>query len=481
MPQDRKDRWAVLLAGLFAGCALPPVDLWPLALPGYALLLYVLRRGDRTTLFGNLLIFLLGAWGIPFHWVALHPIPAAAASSVTALLAYGVLHAAWSAFWVSRRPEGGAVRDMTMVLALSGFDVLLAWGPFAMPWLSPGLSIAGSSWALGMATMAGFHGVTLALLLLSMAIMRLFADRNGRTANGLLVLFLVVLPFPRPSIVDSDASLDVLLVEPGWSPEAWAAVDDTSRVARLAALVLGEPADLVIFPETALPAGNDAALARWARVLSDASGAAVLTGGIQRTEPDGGALNVAVSSDSEQPLVAKRRLVPFAERVPFSDWIPFFDRFAVPSGGIRSYARGTDLTTTPVGGVDTGTLICFESLFARDARRLVRAGADVLVVLTQDGWWGSDAAREQHAAFSRMLASATGSPVLHATVDGRTQALDATGRPVPQRTEGPLHAATMPLSPVNTPFRRVGDWPFFAIFGALLLTVIARRRANTPP
>lgn len=482
MSRQRKDRWAVLLAGLLAGCALPPVGLWPFALFGYALLLYTLRRGNRTTLFGNVLLFVIGAWGLPFHWVVLHPIPAAAASSVTALLAYGVLLAAWTGFWVSRRPEGGASRDLPAVLALAAFDVLLARGPFAMPWLSPGLSVAESAWALGLAAMAGFHGVTLALLLLSMAVLRLFSDRNGRTANGLLVLLLIVLPFPRPSLPESGAALEVRLVEPGWSPDVWASVDDTTRVARLAALgARAGQADLVLFPETALPAGSAAELSRWTHSLSDSARAAVLTGGILRVDPDGRARNVAMSSDSVEPMYAKRRLVPFAERVPFSDWIPFFDRFAVPSGGVRSYARGVELSPITVGPISAGVLICFESLFARDARHLLEEGADILVVLTQDGWWGSDAAHKQHAAFSRLLASATGSPLLHATVDGRTQALDATGRPVQLRTEGPLHAATLPLARVNTPFRRVGDWPFFAIFGALLLTVIARRRVDTSP
>ncbi|MDA0379428.1 MAG: hypothetical protein O2899_08035, partial [Bacteroidetes bacterium] len=87
MLQHRKDRWWILAGGLMAGSALPPLGLWPLAFPGYALLLRHLQSGDRTTLFGHTLLFLAASWLLPFHWVALHPIPAAAASPVTALMA----------------------------------------------------------------------------------------------------------------------------------------------------------------------------------------------------------------------------------------------------------------------------------------------------------------------------------------------------------------------------------------------------------
>lgn len=480
MPQQRKDRWVVVLAGLLAGCALPPVGLWPLALPGYALLLSRLRSGDRSELFWRVLLFLVFAWGLPFHWVLFHPIPAAAASSAGSLVAYAVLQAAWTGFFVARLPEGQPQRDLMAVLALTGFDILLARGPFAMPWLSPGLSVADATWAAGWASIAGFHGVTLALLMLAMAVMRVVADRNGRTASGMLALLLIALPFPRPILPEATV-LNVRLVEPGWSPERWSAVDDTSRVARLAALVTAaEPADLVLFPETALPAGQLADLVRWTDLLSDAAGAPVLAGGILRDDPTDAARNVAMASSDPESVYAKRRLVPFAEKVPFSEWIPFFSRFSVPSGGVRAYEAGRDLAPVPLGSVEGGVLICFESLFARDARALARAGAEVIAVVTQDGWWGSDAARDQHAAFSRLLAAAVGSPVIHATVDGRSQVAGASGQAVALRGRAPVFSAALPLAQVNTPFRRTGDWPLFAIFAALLLTVIARRHPRTP-
>ena len=469
MPPQRKDRWVVVLAGLLAGSALPPIGLWPLAIPGYALLLAGLRRGDQSTLFKHMMIFLAGAWGVPFHWVVFHPVPAAAASSLSALMAYAVLMAALTSFVVSRLPERLPDRDMSAVLSLAGFDILLARGPLAMPWLSPGLSVADASWAAGWASLAGFHGVTLALLLLAMVVARLVQDRNGRTAAGMLALLLIALPFPRRTFSEDASLLSVAMVEPGWPPNIWSMVDDTSRVSRLEDLTNALPAsDLVVFPETALPVGDVDQLARWTAQLSAAVRAPVLAGGIERGIESGVARNVAISSEETTPY-AKRHLVPFAEHVPFSNWIPFFSRLSVPSGGVEAYEPGRLLTPLPAGSVTAGVLICFESLFARDARSLANMDADVLVVITQDGWWDSEAARTQHAAFSRLLAAAVGIPVIHATVDGQSQAIDATGRVLPVRMHGRVHTAELPRSPVKTPFKRTGDWPFFAIFAALLL------------
>ncbi len=477
MRQRRKDRWGFIAAGLLTGCALPPLGFWPVALPGFAALLALVRRGDRAVLFVNLLLFLAGAWGVPFHWVVLHPIPAAAASSFTALLAYAVVLAAWTSFLVTLWPQGRSERSMTAVLAWVGFDVILARGPFAMPWLSTGLTVSASTWASGWASLAGFHGVTLALLLLALALMRLARDPVGRTAAGIAAVLLIVLPFPVASgPPPGAASLDVALVEPGWTPDTWAEVRDTGRVARLASLVATlKPSDLVVFPETALPTGSRSDMERWIEALAAAAGSPVVAGGILATGTNQPAQNIAVSSTDSTHIHAKRRLVPFAEHMPFSDRFPLFNRFSVPSGGVASYGRGSMLDTVNAGNVETGLLICFESLFARDARHLVRSGADLLIVLTQDGWWGSDTPRRQHALFSRLLASALGSPVLHATVDGHTQAIDAAGRQVPMLRRGDVYAGRIPMDAVNTPFRSMGDWPFFAIFAALVLSIVRRR------
>ena len=472
-----------VLGGTLLGLAWEPTGLWWLAFPGVALLLASLRTGDRRALFTRVLLFLGPAWGIPFHWVAFHPIPAAAISSVTALLAYAFLLSALVAWAASVVRNGCFWRLVAATAAILTFDLLIAYGPFAMPWLSPGLSTAPSDWALGWASLLGFRGLTMVLLLASLALAVMQQARLRRWAFMLAVV-LIVLPFIMRSGAQSpdSGSIRVDLVEPGWSPQRWAQVGDTTRVEDFAALIgedRQEAADIVILPETALPMGSLASLRAWTSALSVAARAPVLAGGILASDTnDGvGALNVALSSSDPEAVHAKVRLVPFAEKVPFSGWIPFFERFSVPSGGVRSYRAGSEHTLLDVGGNRIGVMICFESLFDTDARHLVQSGARWVSVLTQDGWWGSDAARMQHAAYSRLLAAAIGVPVVHTTVDGRSSIIRRDGTEAPLEPVGPsVLSGTLTPGGASTLFLHVGNWPFFAIFAALVATLLVRKQ-----
>ena len=242
----------------------------------------------------------------------------------------------------------------------------------------------------------------------------------------------------------------------------------------------GPSADMTILPETALPLGGVDALSTWSNTLEVAARGSVLSGGIrkERDSTDEQAFNVVISSDTPLLPYAKRRLVPFAESVPFSDWIPGFRRFAVPSGGISSYASGNSRLPMPFAGQLVVPLICFESLFAQDARKALRAGGTMLIVTTQDGWWGSDLPRRQHLAFSRMLAASTGHPVAHATVDGFSGLIDADGELVPLAREHPrVLTGTIPLTTKSTLFMKMGNRPFFAILAVLATLLSFSNRA----
>jgi apolipoprotein N-acyltransferase len=219
--------------------------------------------------------------------------------------------------------------------------------------------------------------------------------------------------------------------------------------------------------------------------LRAAARGSVISGGIRKESgsTDEQAYNVVISSDTPLHTYAKRRLVPFAESVPLSDWIPGFRRFTVPSGGISSYARGDSLLPIPFAGQHVVPLICFESLFVQDAREALLAGGTMLIVTTQDGWWGSDLPRRQHLAFSRMLAASTGHPVAHATVDGHSGLIDAEGQLASLFREHPRALiGNIPLTTKDTLFMKMGNRPFFSIMAVLaMLLSLSNRAARTLP
>ena len=479
---EKQRNWLSLLAGLMYGLAWEPFGLWPLAIAGWALWLNGLAQRTRRDVFLHTLLFSLAAWLIAFHWVMAHPIPAAAMTSGVALLAFASVFATITALLVPLVPEcRRGLRMIAGIVAALCFEALLFLGPFAMPWLSAGLSTAPSSWTLSVGSFFGFQGAS--LLLVSTAALfalsfRLYAVSRRRALSmaGLaLGLILVPMAIPVPGIKTNETDWHVRMLEPGLSPAIWSDVNDFARVDRFAAALNAVPgeADLAVLPETALPMAPADSLHAWVARLADVSSSVVVAGGIEAGDASSPSFNVAYSSDSAANRHAKQRLVPFAERVPFSKWIPGFDRFSVPSGGVSSYAAGSGTRLLQVDGKSIVALICFESLFARDARKALLDGGSILVVMTQDGWWGSDLPRGQHLAFSQMLAASTGHPLVHATVDGMSGLIASDGSLQPLESVHPwILSGTLPLTVRSTLFMKVGNRPFFAIFAALALVFL---------
>lgn len=485
------------------GLAWEPYGLWPLVIAGWAGWLWGLRALDERSAFLHSFLFILSSWMAAFHWVLAHPMIMAAVTSGVALIAYATVFAAMTAAFISLAPihKNGSNdlstwhrRGLAAIIGAMIFDITLFNGPFAMPWLSLGWSMAPSSWALHAGSLLGIHGAALLILLMAGAVAYCLAHYKAKPSRTVVaagvVLFLFALPFWDTDVtsVAPGHSLRVRLVEPGLSPQQWSRVDDMTRVDTLASILAevsttGPSADMTILPETALPLGGADSLIAWINTLGVAARGSVLSGGIRKEsdDTDEQAYNVVISSDTPLLPYAKRRLVPFAESVPLSDWIPGFRRFAIPSGGVSSYAGGDSLLPIPFGGQNVVPLICFESLFVQDARKALLTGGTMLIVTTQDGWWGSDLPRRQHLAFSQMLAASTGHPVAHATVDGYSGLIDADGQLASLSREHPrVLTGNVPLTNKGTLFMRMGNRPFFAMLAVLtILLSLLNRKART--
>jgi len=210
-----------------------------------------------------------------------------------------------------------------------------------------------------------------------------------------------------------------------------------------------ERLDLVLLPETVIQAwiepipslghGGAPAYDRWASSLADGLDAAVLWGAIGSHDLGGGEFDYYNSAFLTRPRAGragrydKRFLVPIVERVPFfpPEWfsaIPFF-------GGFGVGAWGTPFRVpTARGEASFGVLICYESIFSPLARHYRRAGADFLVNITNDSWFGRDtwwsrsSALWQHPAHLVMRAIETRMGVARAANTGISEIVDPLGR-----------------------------------------------------
>lgn len=132
-------------------------------------------------------------------------------------------------------------------------------------------------------------------------------------------------------------------------------------------------------------------------------------------------------SEVRVSMYAKHHLVPFAERVPFVDEISILRHLTVPSGGVAGYVPGPGPVSFPPRSFEASPapftllpLICFETVIGPYVRSAARAAdrrrPTAFVALSHVGWWGDSAVLPQYRALTRLRAMETGVPIVVATV-----------------------------------------------------------------
>ncbi len=121
----------------------------------------------------------------------------------------------------------------------------------------------------------------------------------------------------------------------------------------------------------------------------------------------------------------KIHLVPFGEYVPFQKLL-FFARKL--TGRVSAFDRGERREVFRLNGHRYGVFICYEAVFADEVRQFSRLGAEVLVNISDDGWYGDTSAPWQHLNMARMRAIENRRWLLRDTNNGVTASIDPYGR-----------------------------------------------------
>ena len=163
----------------------------------------------------------------------------------------------------------------------------------------------------------------------------------------------------------------------------------------------------------------------------------------------------------------KIHLVPFGEYVPLAKLLPFVHKLVV---GVGDFTPGDTITTLNIGKGKVGVLVCFEGIFPELARRYVSAGAQLLVNITNDGWYGRSSAPYQHLSMAVFRAVENGVPLVRAANTGISAIIDSKGHishATPLFTED-YAVGEVILGKGGTLYTRIGD-----VFALLCLAVSA--------
>lgn len=240
----------------------------------------------------------------------------------------------------------------------------------------------------------------------------------------------------------------------------------------------GQAPDVVIWPETSVPSLLNFA-APWIEQMSLAARGAPVVAGIQRRENDD-FYNSAILIETPDSIAAisdKAHLVPFGEYIPLA-------RLLRPLGlgtlvdQVAGFSAGTGTGMMQIDGLGLArVLICYEGIFPEDMQR-GDVRPDVILIITNDAWFGMNAGPRQHLVQAQARAIEQGLPVIRAANTGISAVIDPWGKitaQLPLNEAGYLDAL-VPLPAAPTLYARIGDWPLFVLLALCILFGVARKR-----
>jgi len=351
-------------------------------------------------------------------------------------------------------------------------------GTLGFAWLALGNAGIDMSVPLRLAPFVGVYGLSFVFCMLATALACVVLRvPRIRLAPLLLLVLLWLLPVIPQGVPARSAAL---VIQPNISPDVdWTQMLRERTEQQLSVLSEGIAAPLVVWPELPAPLYyyDDPEFRQAATNIALRHGY-FLFGTVAYT-PTHQPLNSAVllgPTGAEIGRYDKIDLVPFGEFVPgvFS----FVNRITQEAG---DFVPGRDIKVLRVAGHNLGVFICYESAFPDLVRQFTKQGADVLVNLSNDAYFGHSEARQQHLLLARMRAVENRRYVIRATNDGITAVIDPAGRITKRLPEFEEAAASVRYGVVEstTVYARHGDWfSWSCLVVGLALAILQMRKAS---
>jgi apolipoprotein N-acyltransferase len=275
--------------------------------------------------------------------------------------------------------------------------------------------------------------------------------------------------------------------EDKWEPgQAWRNIEQHLDLTRKAS---AEGAQLVVWPESAVPYffDREPAVADVLRGAARENGIHLVFGNDDRDAGDDERrFRIWVGAKMLDPAgdvvlrYHKIRLVPFGEYVPVQSVLSAMGVGKLVQR-VGEFTPGAELATASAAGHRLAVFICYEAIFPDLVRGFAQRGADLLVNITNDGWYGRTSAPYQHMAMAVFRAVENGKYLVRAANTGITAIVDPRGR-VQARTalfERTVLIGDAGIVPGRTPYTRYGDvfaWACLGAAVALTATALARPR-----
>ncbi|MCY4420483.1 MAG: apolipoprotein N-acyltransferase [Gammaproteobacteria bacterium] len=240
-----------------------------------------------------------------------------------------------------------------------------------------------------------------------------------------------------------------------------------------------QDADIIIWPETAIPAYYDSVKDSYIVELEKISRAGdvdFLIGLFTQDSDSGEIYNSVMTLGSERSVYSKRHLVPFGEYIPLRSIASFLaDYIVLPMADMSS---GTGRPLVRLKGHYAGASICYEAVYGNEVIDALPE-AKFLINVSNDAWFGDSFAPHQHLEIARSRAIETGRYLLRATSTGISAVIDPGGVIVERSNQFREEVVRATIRPYTglTPYAYWGDSAIIAILSGIFLIIGLHRRS----
>ena len=360
----------------------------------------------------------------------------------------------------------------------------------AFPWNLIGYAASGNLALVQLTTVTGIYGLSFVVAgygaLLAYAILsgRQLAWKSLIVATAVLIFIAVggrfFVPNATPRYIAHLVQTDFAqsyTYPPDWMQTHARDLDQLERISIGAAR---DVPGVIVWPEVPAPFSlQDPNFAGRARQIARDSGQNFLVGVEDWKRNAAGkwiATNSAVLLDPAGQRIFtydKIHLVPFGEYVPLRKWLTFAGKLTADIG---DFTPGTEYRVGRLPGGTFSVFVCYEGVLPGAVRRFTANGADLLINISNDGWFGRSAAPAQHVMMARVRAVENRRWLLRDTNNGYTIDVDPYGRTVAKL---PTDVRTELEAPYDfrsglTLYARFGNWlPWLCVIAAILLLSFA--------
>ena len=444
-------------------------------------------------------------------WIAtpIGPIAATIVSTFWNMVAFMLYH------YVSKRATKSVAYTVLAAAWVATEYLYIHTDVMSFPWLVVGNGFSGSPWAVQWYEYTGVLGGSLWVLLSNIAIFEALKKKTAwtkvRAALTVLVPMVVSLVIYW-SYEPQSERVKAAVLQPNVDCYAEKFNNTaTKQVRNILDLVSQVPADakIVVLPETALPDMVDddepqlsASVQGIGRELAKSCPEAMAAVGASTVkyyelgdkitdtarQIMGGYCDiynsaVAINGDGTENIHHKMRLVIGVETMPW--WFKSLSELINLGGVTGQLGRSDKATVFEKGGVKVGPAICYEGLYGDWFARFVREGAEVMIVMSNDGWWGNTPGHKRLFDFCRLRAIETRRAIARSANTGVSGFITSRGD-VEQRLDWDQRGVLtqdIELSDRETAYEKYGDWVgrmglLLTLLGVLYFTAYRVRRKN---